>query len=65
MLCDYQLKIIEHNFFLLGNNKNIIPNLGNKRKYKLQYQNLKLYLSLELQLEKSNRISKCYYGHII
>ena len=56
MLSDYQLQIIEHNNFFLGKNKKLFPNLGNKRTYKLHYQNLKLYLSLGLQLKKIHRI---------
>ena len=47
----YQLEVIGDNFSL-GKNKKLISNLGNKRKYKLHYQNLKLYLNLGLQLKK-------------
>ena len=39
----------EDNNFSLGKNKKLIPNLGNKRKYKFHYQNLKLCLNLGLQ----------------
>ena len=39
MLSEYQLQIIESNNFSLGKNKKLIPNLSNKRKYKLNYQN--------------------------
>ena len=43
------LQIIKDNYkFFLGINKRLIPNLGNKRKYKLHYQNLKLNLNLGL-----------------
>ena len=52
ILCKYQLKIIEDNNFSLGKNRKLIPNRSNKRKYKLHYQNLKLYLNLEIQLKK-------------
>ena len=34
MFSKYQLQIIEDNNFSLGKNKKLIPNLGNKRKYK-------------------------------
>ena len=54
MLSDYQLQIIEDNLFLCKN-KNLINNLGNKSKCKLHYQNLKLCLSLGLQLIKNSQ----------
>ena len=57
MLPKYQLEVIGDNFSL-GKNKKLISNLGNKRKYKLHYQNLKLYLNLGLQLKKNHRILK-------
>ena len=46
MLSDYQLKIIEGNNCFLAKKRNIIPNLGNKRKYKLRYQNLKNFIEV-------------------
>ena len=55
MLSHYKSQIIGDNNFSLGYNKEFIPNLGNKRKYKLHYQNMKLYFSLELQLKKIYR----------
>ena len=54
MLSEYQLQITEDQIF--GKIKNIILNLGNKRKYKIYYQNLKLYLNLGLQSKKYYRI---------
>ena len=51
MFSEYQLQIIEDNNFSFGKNKKLIPNLGNKRKCKLHYQNLKLYLNLGLQFK--------------
>ena len=51
MLPKYQLEIIEENSFYLGRNKNLIPNLGSKRKRKLHYQNLRLNLNLNLGLQ--------------
>ena len=57
MLSYYQLQIIQDNNFSLGTKKRkFITNLGNKRKCKLPYQNLKLYLSLELQNSWNIRI---------
>ena len=52
MLSVYQLQIIEDDNFSLDKNKRLIPSLGNKTKYKLFYQSLKLYLHLVLQLKK-------------
>ena len=50
MLSEYQLQIIEDNNSSHGENKTLILNLGNKRKYKLHHQNLKLYLNLQSKL---------------
>ena len=51
MLSDYQLQFMEDNNFSYDKNEKLISNLSNKIKYKLQYQNLKLYLILGLQFE--------------
>lgn len=47
-----QVKIIEDKKFLLGKIEKFISNTGNKSKYKLYYQGLKIYLKLRLQLRK-------------
>ena len=52
ILPEYQLQIIENNGFSLVKNKKLTPNPGNERKYKLRYQNLKLYLKLRSKLKK-------------
>ena len=52
LLSDYQLQIIGDNNVCLGKNKKLIPNVGNKRKYKLHYQKLNLYFNLGLQFKK-------------
>ena len=52
MLSKYKLQIIEDNNFSLGKNKKLFPNLRIKRKYKLHYQNLKLYFRLGLSYIK-------------
>ena len=49
MLSKYKLQIIENHNICFSKNENLIPD---KRKYILHYQNLKLYLDLELQLKK-------------
>ena len=46
ILSKYQLQAMKNNKFSFDKNKNNIPNLSNKRKYKIPYQNLKLYLNL-------------------
>ena len=40
----------------VGDVKKLIPNLGNKTKYVLHYENLQLYLSLEIKLTKIHRV---------
>ena len=50
----YQLEIIEDHNFSVDKKKKDTPNLDNKRRYKLRYLNLKLYLSLGLQFKKSS-----------
>ena len=52
ILSKYQQKITEGNNFSIAKNKNLIPNLGNKRKYMLHFQNLNIYLDLGLQFKK-------------
>ena len=52
ILADYQLQMIIDNNFSLRKNNTHTPSLGNKTKYKLLYQSLKLYLNLVLQLKK-------------
>ena len=53
----YQLEVIGDNFFL-GKNKKLISNLGNKRKYKLHYQNLKTLFKFRVAVKKNHRILK-------
>ena len=38
--------------------KKLIPNLGNKTSYAVHYENLQLYLSLEMKLIKVHRVLK-------
>ena len=40
----------------IGGVNKLVPNLGNKSKYVVQYRNLQLYLSLEMKLTKIHRI---------
>lgn len=55
MLPDYLLKIIKENNFCLDENKILIPNIGNNRKYIIHCQNAKLYLRLKTQLKEIHR----------
>ena len=58
MLSDYQLRFIEENNFSYDKNKKPISNLGDQIKYKLHYQNLRVYLSFGLELKKNHRTFK-------
>ena len=56
MLSDYQLKIANFYHIPIDNVKELVPNLFYKDKYVIHYENLKLYLSLELKLEKIHSV---------
>ena len=49
---DYQLKIADLYNIPIGNVKKIMPNLFDKEKYVIHYENLVLYLRLGLKLKK-------------
>ena len=55
MLSTYCKNIADEYDIKVGNVKKLIPNLGNKTKYVLQYRNLQLYLSLGMKLTKIHR----------
>jgi hypothetical protein len=55
ILSPYTKKLIEKLNMKHTNVSKLIPNLNNKSKYVLHYQNLKLYLRLGLKLEKIHR----------
>ena len=40
----------------VGDVKKVIPNLGNKTSYVVHYENLQLYLSLEMKLAKIRKV---------
>ena len=40
----------------VGDVKKVIPNLGNKPSYVVHYENLQLYLSLEMKLTKIRKV---------
>ena len=54
MLSDYQLQIINDKDFSLVESKKLSLSQGNKRKYKLHYQNLNLHLNLWLQVKNDS-----------
>ena len=56
MLSEYQLKIADLYDISTGNVRKLIPNLFDKEKYVIHYENLKLYLRLGLKLKNTSRI---------
>ena len=56
MLCDYQLKIADLYNTPISNVKKLVPNLFDKEKYVIHYENLQLYLRLGLKLKKVYRV---------
>ena len=52
MLSEYQLQIADLYNIPIGNVKTLVPNLFDKEKYVIHYENLKLYLRLALKLKK-------------
>ena len=56
MSSDYQLKIADHYNISFGNNNNkLVPNHF-EEKYEIYFENLQLYLRLELKLKEINRV---------
>ena len=51
-MSEYQLKIADLYNISIGNVKKLVPNLFDKEKYVIHYENLKLYLRLGLELKK-------------
>ena len=56
MLSEYQLKIADLYNIPIGNIKKLVPNIFDKEKNVLHYENLKLYLRLTLKLKKIHRL---------
>ena len=52
ILSEYQLKIANLYNIPIGNVKKLVPNLFDKEKYVIHYENLQLYLRLRLELKK-------------
>ena len=52
MLPNYQLKIGDLYNIPIGNVKKLVPNFFAKKKYVIHYENLKIYLRLELNLKR-------------
>ena len=52
MVSEYQLKIADLYNVPIGHIKKLVPNLFDKEKYVIHYENLKLYLRLGLKLKK-------------
>ena len=53
MLSEYQLKIADLYNIPIGNVKKVVPNIFDKEKYVLHYENLQLYLRLGLKFKKN------------
>ena len=51
MLSKYQLMIFEFYNIPIGHVKKMVPNIFHKEKYVLHYENLHLYLKIELKLK--------------
>ena len=58
MLSEYCSDIAENYGIKVGGVKKLIPNLGNKSKYIVYYQNLYLYLALGMKLTKVHKVLK-------
>ena len=50
MFFNYQLKFADRYKILIGNVEKLMPNLFDKEKYVIHYENLQLYLGLGLKL---------------
>ena len=58
MLSKYCSNIAKEYGIKIGSVNKLVPNLSNKSKYVLHYENLQLYLSLGIKLAKIHRILK-------
>ena len=56
MLSEYQLKIADLYNIPIGNVKKLVPDLLDKEKYVLHYEDLQLYLRLRLKLKTIHRV---------
>ena len=56
MLSYYQLKIADLYNIPIDNVKKLVPNFYDKEKYMIHYENLQLYLRLELKLKNISSI---------
>ena len=52
MLSDYQLKTADLYNIPIDNVKKLVPNVSDKEKYVIHYENLLIYLRLRLKLKK-------------
>ena len=56
MLSEYRLKTADHYNIPIAIAKKFVPELFDKEKYAIHYENLKLYLSLGLKIKKIQRL---------
>ena len=57
-MSDYCKKIADEYGIKVGNVRKLIPNLGDKTNYVVQYKNLQFYLSLGMKLTKIHKVLK-------
>ena len=57
-MSDYCKKIADEYGIKVGDVKKLIPNLGNKTNYVVNYRNLQLYLTLGMKLTKIHKVLK-------
>ena len=56
MLSEYQLKMADLYNIPIGNVRKLVPNLFDKEKYVIHYENMKLNLRIGLKLKKIHRV---------
>ena len=56
MLSEYQLKIADLYNIPISSVEKLVPNVFNKERYVLHYENLQLYLRLGLKPQKIHRV---------
>ena len=61
ILSEYQLEIANLHKIPNGNVKKLVPNFFDKENYVLHYENLQLYLRLELKPKEKNHMAKTKY----
>ena len=58
MFSDYQLKIADLFNIPISNVEKLVPNIFDKEKYVIHYENLQVYLRLGLKLKNNGKLKK-------